>query len=206
LGGDPYFEAGETWPRSASGRPMEFICQIFNEASIELPDSIQLLQLFYDMEELPWENEQDGWMVKLYPTLKRNQMITITPPTELEPIQYIPIRYESIKDAPDWDALKRFCPEILKTITEQYMGMDEWEFYHKSLASILKNDFNASKLSGYANWHQHDDHPLNHDDNPLELLLQLNSEEHPDLMWGYTGKLYLFFDPGLYEARMIIQG
>jgi uncharacterized protein YwqG len=67
--GQPYFEKGEKWPTAKNGNKLEFVFQIFNEDGLELPKNIKLIQFYYDFDENPWDNEDDGWLVKIYENL-----------------------------------------------------------------------------------------------------------------------------------------
>ncbi|WP_405225644.1 DUF1963 domain-containing protein [Dokdonia sp. Asnod1-B02] len=55
FGGHPYFEKGESWPKTNKGDHLAFIFQIFNTPELELPENIALIQFYYDWEEFPWE-------------------------------------------------------------------------------------------------------------------------------------------------------
>ena len=57
FGGQPYFEEGEKWPQSKSGKSLDFIFQIYNDERIELAADIKLIQFYYDWEEFPWDTE-----------------------------------------------------------------------------------------------------------------------------------------------------
>src|SRR5215203_2954478 len=74
FGGQPYFEEGDEWLKSKSGRHMDFIFQIFNSEELVLPKSIKLVQFFYDLEEFPWDTKDDGWYVKIYETLNVDKL------------------------------------------------------------------------------------------------------------------------------------
>src|SRR5690606_20867777 len=106
FGGQPYFEEGETWPVSGNGAPMSFIFQVFNTGGINLPPEIGLIQFYYDFEAFPYDTEDDGWLVKMYPKVNKNKIISIERPPELDTPQYCDIEFMAIKSLPDWDGIR----------------------------------------------------------------------------------------------------
>lgn len=69
FGGQSYFEKGENWPTTKSGKYLDFIFQVFSRPDIEVPASIKLIQFYYNWDEFPWDTENDGWLVKIYKSI-----------------------------------------------------------------------------------------------------------------------------------------
>lgn len=91
FGGLPYCEAGERWPRRSNGKPLHFVFQIFNQANLEIPDAIRLIQFYYDLDALSFDTEDEGWQVRIYKTLRIDNRVCAEPPPLLDITPYCPI-------------------------------------------------------------------------------------------------------------------
>ena len=105
FGGQPYFEHGEVWPRSKSGRNLSFIFQIFNQEGLELPAQIKLIQFFYDFESYPWDTADDGWLVKIYKEINPDKIQFIERPEELDFNKYCEVKFRAGSSLPDWEGI-----------------------------------------------------------------------------------------------------
>ena len=204
FGGQPYFEEGEDWPKSQSGRNMEFIFQIFNEEGLELPKEIKLLQFFYDWEEFPWETENDGWLVKIYEELIINKIKKFKKPSEQEIAKYCEIKFIPIKSQPDWEGLDLYnntAAKLACTINEN----KPWDSYGKIVEMLIGEEDYKSQLGGYPKWVQGESTPKNIKGDEMKLLFQLDSEDNAGLMWGDVGLIYLFYDVETKKIEFTLQ-
>src|SRR5690606_35034188 len=110
FGGQPYFEKGELWPTTTQkGKSLEFIFQIFNKSDVQLPESIELIQLYYDWDEFPWDSSSDGWLVKIYKKIDKKKIKLIQKPSGLERSKYCEIEFKSTLSLPDWEGIDLHC-------------------------------------------------------------------------------------------------
>lgn len=193
FGGQPYFEEGDEWFTSKSGRPMDFIFQVFNSDELVLPNSIKLVQFFYDMEEFPWDTKDDGWYVKIYETPDLEKRKTIDRPAELEEPKYCEITFKLVDSLPDWEGIDLYEKKIAKIASE--LNEDEpWEAYDTVVEKLIGEQDYRSQLGGYPRWVQGESTPQNSDGENMQLLFQIDSEDNAGLMWGDVGLVYAFYD------------
>ena len=205
FGGQPYFEKHELWPKSKAGKNLDFIFQVFNSAELQLPDSIELIQFYYDWEEFPWDTTDDGWLVKIYKTIDKEKIKTIEKPSELESSKYCEIDFKTVKSLPDWEGLDVFCNKALKLACE--LDEDEsWELYDQVVTKLTgKEGEYQSQLGGYPRWVQGEATPDNSKGNPTKLLFQIDSEDNAEIMWGDAGLIYVFYDEETEDTEFTLQ-
>jgi uncharacterized protein YwqG len=206
FGGQPYFEIGEEWVKSANGNYMDFVFQIFNDDSLVLPKEIKLLQFYYDWEEFPWNTEEDGWHLKIYRTLEPENIKIIDKPSELNSSKYCDIVFKKINSLPDWEGLELYEKKAadLSSVLDR---KSDWEPYQKMVQKLLPeyNSWNWSTLGAYPQWIQSGETPKNSKQENMKLLFQLDSEDNADIMWGDAGCIYLFYDENTQETAFILQ-
>ncbi|WP_240409028.1 DUF1963 domain-containing protein [Flavobacterium psychrotrophum] len=193
FGGQPYFEAGAQWPQSESGRPMEFIFQVFNDGSLALPPSIKLIQFFYDLDAFPYETDDDGWVVKIYRSIDTTAQIKIPQPYSDIPVKYCEVHFSPVSSLPDWEGLDVYGPEIAE-LAEIINDDEPWEAYDAVVQKLTGSSDYRSQLGGYPNWVQGESTPENKKGANVKLLFQIDSEENAGLMWGDVGLVYVFYD------------
>jgi uncharacterized protein YwqG len=193
VGGQPYFEEGEEWVQTESGKNLDFIFQVFNNGEVELPDNISLVQFYYDWDESPYETEQEGWQVKIYETLNPIHAIVLPKPEGLKESRYCEIKTSTIQSLPDWDGLDVYGPAI-KNLCTTINEDDPFTTYKETAMKLSADIINKSKLGGYPNWIQYNDTPMLPDKHPMKMLFQLISEKNAGLEWGDYGILYIFYD------------
>lgn len=194
FGGEPYFEEGAIWPRSKSGRAMDFVFQIFNGADNVLPDHIELVQFFYDHDEFPTYTNEDGWSVKIFKKLNKNKMVSLLRPLESGIFPYCEISCKAVLSLPDWEGICRFVPELKKSLS--LISADEPREVYEGLAEkITGSAYYQSQLGGFPKWVQSETTPVNSKNEPVMLLFQIDSEENAGIMWGDMGLVYVFYDP-----------
>ncbi len=204
FGGMPYFESSEVWPKSKEGNHLNFIFQLFNGPDIELPENIKLVQFFYDLDEMPWSSDDDGWLVKIYETLDNSKVLIIDKPSELPKSKYCEISLESVKSLPDWEGLEVFN----ENVSELASKIDEdksWEIYDELVYKLTGQDDYQSQLGGYPRWVQGEGTPQNKDGEDFRLLFQIDSEENAGLMWGDSGLIYVFYDEKSKDISLELQ-
>lgn len=201
FGGKPYFEAGESWPYDESGT-LDFVLQVYNDGRMGLPDDVLLIQFFYNFEESPWESDNDGWLIKTYPSPSAAKAVTVARPiTERQ--KYCEIRFEEVMTVPDWESLSDTHPEI-ETIAEM-VHPEGWESYETVTERLTGPQASQSRFGGYPYWIQGDETPLADDGTPLRLLMQIDSEDNAGVMWGDAGIVYLFYDPATKQFQFLMQ-
>jgi len=204
FGGAPYFEKGEEWPKAKNGKHLDFIFQVFNDTDLQLPKSIELIQFYYDWEELPWETESDGWLVKIYKKTQKENIVFIEKPNELEKSKYCEINFKPVKSLPDWEGIELHCNNAYKLSC--VLDPDKpWRIYQQIVTKIIGEQEFQSQLGGYPLWVQGESTPKDSKGNPMNLLFQIDSEYDAGLMWGDVGLIYVFYDEESEKIEFILQ-
>ncbi|ASZ10729.1 DUF1963 domain-containing protein [Chitinophaga pendula] len=193
FGGTPYFEQGEAWPVTEKGTPLAFIFQIINDGQISLPESIKVLQFYYDWENGPWDTPEDGWLVKTYRQIDPQAPSIAEKPYTRRLVKFCNITFEQVKSLPDWEGISHWnknAEAIAGTINEA----EPWEAYDEAVKQLIGEQSYRSQLGGYPKWLQAAADPANTAGHPMPLLFQLDSESHPGLNWGDSGLVYVFLD------------
>lgn len=193
FGGQPYFEKGEQWPKSKSGKNLEFIFQVFNNRDLQLPKNIELIQFYYDWDEFPWDTGDDGWFVKIYKSIEKEKIKFIDKPNKLEKSKYCEINFSSTKSLPDWEGIDLHCNDAFKLSC--VLNEDKpWDSYDQIVTKLIGEQDYQSQLGGYPKWVQGESTPKDKEGNPMKLLFQIDSEDNAGLMWGDVGLIYVFYD------------
>ncbi|MCL2521688.1 MAG: YwqG family protein [Erysipelotrichales bacterium] len=213
IGGTPYFERGESWPKTKDGTYLQFICQIFNDGNSGLPDNIKLLQFYYavDGEYMAFETADKGWLVKVYENLDKANVAIVPKPEnehfeEWDNVEYCELSFKKIKSLPDWEGISHYSKNASNLSC--ILNEDEpWANYEKIKAKLTEREYEEdeeiyiSQIGGYPAWVQGDDTPEG-----CEFLLQLNSEEETtNLMWGDMGLVYFFYNKKNKKIEFILQ-
>ena len=201
FGGQPYFEKGEHWPMAKNGEKLEFVFQIFNEEGLIIPEKIKLIQFYYDFDsdELIWDTEDDGWLVKIYENIDKDNCVIIEKPEELDTVKYFDIEYEKVKSLPDWEGISTFCDNASKLSC--VLNEDApWVNYDNTVEKLIGEQNMYSQLGGYAQWIQggraHKD---------FVFLFQIDSEEDAGLYWSDVGMIYVFYNCKTKEIKFELQ-
>ena len=193
FGGQPYFEKGERWPTTKNGKKLEFIFQVFNSTDLQLPKSVELIQFYYDWDEFPWDTSNDGWLVKIYKKIQKENIEFIEKPSELEKSKYCDITFKLTKSLPDWEGINLHCNDASKLSC--ILNEDEpWESYDQIVTKLIGKQYYQSQLGGYPKWVQGESTPKDSEGNSMNLLFQIDSEDNAGLMWGDLGLIYVFYD------------
>lgn len=192
FGGHPFFEKGEEWPISKSGKHLDFIFQVYNSPKLELPKSIGLVQLFYDWEEFSWDAENEGWLVKIYSKANKEMSEYIAKPIDLEKSKFCRLEFRPTQTLPDWEGIDLFGNYASKLSC--VLNEDEpWDSYDQIVTKLIGEQEYQSQLGGYPKWIQGELTPKDNEGNPMKLLFQIDSED-AGLMWGDVGLIYVFYD------------
>ncbi|SIS47915.1 protein of unknown function [Zobellia uliginosa] len=147
FGGRPYFEKGEVWPTNKKGKNLEFIFQVFNSTDLKLPKSIELIQFYYDWDEMPWDTSDDGWLVKIYKKIEKGNIKLIDTPSELEKSRYCEIKFSSTQSLPDWEGIDLYCRNASKMSC--VLDEDEpWGSYDQIVTKLIGEQDYQSQLGG----------------------------------------------------------
>ena len=204
FGGNPYFEKGESWPKTDNGNHLAFIFQIFNTPELELPESIALVQFYYDWEEFPWETSSEGWLVKIYKKVNQDMVGFIATPSTLETAKYCLINCSATNSLPDWEGIDLHSPPASKLSC----ALDEnepWDSYDQVVEKLIGEQDYLSQLGGYPKWVQGEETPNDSNGNPMKLLFQIDSEDNAGLMWGDVGLIYVFYDESSEKIEFTLQ-
>ncbi|MFN0213747.1 MAG: YwqG family protein [Saprospiraceae bacterium] len=200
VGGMPYMPKNLDWPRNTEGAPLFFLAQInFAETPSLAPfPSKGVLQFFihdddlYGMDFDKPEN-QDNFRVLFHPEVLEDESVLQSKlPTDTwdesllphHPDESYPLTFglaEEVAPITDYQFYQHFGNDFFRQFGEK-----EWD-----LMSELEKSVRAQghKIGGYAYFTQDD--PRRPED-PMLLLLQLDSDEGMDLMWGDMGVGHFF--------------
>jgi len=193
FGGDPFFEQGETWP-TVDGKPLSFICQFYDLEGQFFPDGVKLVQFFFDQEELAFETDDQGWLVKVYSDTSKDKSEFLEKPAGLEKSKYCEVSFEPTKSLPRWEEIDRHGDQASKLSCVLNEG-EPWGAYDSVVTKLAGEHEEGSQIGGYPMWIQGDETPNTSDGKVMKLFFQIDSEEKAGLMWGDVGLIYIFFDP-----------
>ena len=193
FGGLPYCEAGERWPRRSNGKPLHFVFQIFNQANLEIPDAIRLIQFYYDLDALSFDTADGGWQVRIYKKLRIDNRVCAEPPALLDITPYCDVRFTRGQSLPDWEGIDLFDPAA-SDLSCVLNPDSPWDCYQQAAQARVGDSEFGSQLGGYPQWIQGEDTPEADDGQPMKLLFQVDSSPQAGLMWGDAGLVYVFYD------------
>jgi uncharacterized protein YwqG len=202
FGGIPYFEKGERWPVNKDGKPLEFVFQIFNDGTLQMPENIKLVQFFFDFKVCPWENGADGYCIKVYEKLDKGGVEVLADPCAEKEVKYCEIAFKEGKSLPDWNEIGECSREAEGVASEADGLFDGLEYrlqrdIYSEVFEELTNydDYDYSSHSGgFASWIQGSENPNRTTGEKWELLCQIDSEEDANIMWGDCGSIYIFYN------------
>jgi uncharacterized protein YwqG len=200
VGGHPYFPKSVVWPCAPDGKPLFFLAQInFSEIPVLAPFPTRgIVQFFindddlYGMDFDDGEN-QDTFRVMFHPEVVDNTALLQTSFPALAPYEDLlphhpeesyPLTFElqeSVVPVTDYDFYNHFGGDFFRQFGEK-----EWDVMEE-FGKAVRPD--GHRLGGYAYFTQDD--PRRPED-PKILLLQLDSDETMDLMWGDMGVGHFF--------------
>ncbi len=200
VGGMPYLPKEMNWPVGAEGRALFFLAQInFSEMPALSPFPTEgILQFFindddlYGMDFDDGEN-QDTFKVLFHPKVVQQESILQKSIPDLEADEEM-LPHHPVESFPLTATLSDEVAAITDYRFYQYFGQDyfrqfgekEWDIMDSFGKTVRPQ---GHKLGGYAYFTQDD--PRRPED-PMLLLLQLDSDEMMDLMWGDMGVGHFF--------------
>jgi uncharacterized protein YwqG len=190
IGGDPYFEAGETWPTNPeTGQPLELIFQLVNpNGDMPWPFEAQVVQFYhnYHWGELPFDDGHEplDFCLKTYARLRPAQLAQVPRPAALPPIGFSYIHTQPGPSLPDDDELADIAP-ALQVLCEQLNPEDWRDTYNAAVTELASEPDLGSWVGGYAQWLQ-GAYPTG------TFWLQFDSTA--EFSWGDAGLLYFCVD------------
>jgi uncharacterized protein YwqG len=219
VGGSPETPDSLEWPRNGD-YPLSFLVQI-NLAEVAkvykdnlLPKS-GWLWFFYDTEDFPWgfdPADRDGWKVLFFDgpldKLKRRE-----PPEELEDMEpFTPCSVELSKELsiPSVTTLESWDMELTEEESDAYLDLleqlDEEEVFNigdhqllgypmeiqGEMSFELEAVTNGINMGGPEGFKKADTRETREGAKEWRLLLQVDSDENADMMWGDLGRLYFW--------------
>lgn len=200
VGGQPYLPKQSAWPKGADGRPLFFLAQLnFAEMPALAPFPDAGIVQFYinddDLYGMDFDNgeNKDHFQVLFHATVEQNPALLQNSLPEQDcdeemlphhPDESYPLTFtlaEEVAPITDYRFYQHFGADFFRQFGEQ-----EWDVmgaFEKSLRA------QGHKVGGYAYFTQDD--PRRPED-PMLLLLQLDSDETMDLMWGDMGVGHFF--------------
>lgn len=216
IGGKPDVPKGFEWPKYYDN-PLSFIAQI-NMAEIVPFDTERILPasgmlyFFYDCEQQTWgfdPEDKDCWKVHYYDG-SLDELIRMEFHEELpEYAQYhaVKVSFKNEISLPSWDSdyidslnLSEEEKDAFSELCEKFIG--EQQVINKLLGhsdniqgdmqlecQLVSNGLYCGDSSGYES---PDRAKLEKDAKDWRLLLQIDSDENAQMMWGDVGRLYFW--------------
>jgi uncharacterized protein YwqG len=218
IGGLPYLPANAAWPHGSNAEPLGFLAQInLNNLSmnpIGLPNT-GILSFFYDTDNQPWGFYEDagGWRV-LYSSFDSPFRLTDYPSASKQPLlsphgvqlieeTTIPaprsIELDGISIEEGSDKWKSYYAMRDKLVANFEGGVAHRLFGHPDaiqgcMQRIIQFESRGEKLpQGVYSYYEHPraDELIPGSSN-WKLVLQLDSDERLDVMWGDNGRLFFW--------------
>ena len=189
IGGDPYFEADESWPTNPeTGQPLELIFQLVSlDDTPPWPFAAQVVQFYhnYHWGELPFDNSYPvDFQVKTYPRICPERQVRLPRPAALPVLAFTALRTQPAPSLPDDDELADLAPEV-QALCEQLRPEDWRRAYQEAVTELAGEPDLGSWIGGYAQWLQ-GAYPTG------TFWLQFDSTD--DFAWGDAGLLYFCVD------------
>jgi uncharacterized protein YwqG len=199
VGGQPYLPKNVVWPCAPDGKELFFLAQINFAAAPALPPfpSSGILQFFINDDDLYGMDFDDGenpdtFRVLYYPDVVENEAVLQKAPPMLRaydnlphhPDEEYPLKFElaeGVVPVTDYAFYQHFGGDFFRQFGEK-----EWDVMDEFGKAVRPEGHN---MGGYAYFTQDD--PRRPED-PMLLLLQLDSDETMDLMWGDMGVGHFF--------------
>ena len=213
VGGQPGLTPGAVWP-SHEGTPLGFLARL-SLADIHavqpmpwLPDSGALL-FFYDIEQQPWgfdPADRGGWSVLHVDDL---QLPAVAPAATSSVAPTVPFRYvrfDPIQSRPSQERDEVAILKLNDAESEELMRISDAPFANGpkhqvgGFPSPIQSDemeVEAQLASNGVYWGDGSGDPVKRaalapGAAEWRLLLQFDSDEHLDLMWGDSGTIYFW--------------
>lgn len=200
FGGLPYLPNGCEYPLDAEGKPLFLLAQINFEEVPELEGFPQtgILQIFVAETETYGANfenpiEQDGFRVIYFPNFSDLETDLVTDFSFLPKPKYLPLRTASALQFE-----KKWAPVSLNDFEfENFFGPNFFQQFgdkEDEIAEEYAERFSAMghKMGGYAFFTQYDPREYVAGGKSYRLLLQMDTDDEVDMMWGDSGVANFF--------------
>jgi uncharacterized protein YwqG len=200
VGGQPYLPKEQNWPCMDDGSPLFFLCQInFAELPALAPFPTEGIVQFYinddDLYGMDFDDGevQDTFRVLWHPKVVQNEATLQGGMSHLRdyddllphhPDESYPLVFsldEEVAPITDYRFYEAFGPDFFRQFDAA-----EWDVMDEFGKCVRPQ---GHKLGGYAYFTQDDPRTIQ---DPKLLLLQLDSDETMDLMWGDMGVGHFF--------------
>lgn len=192
--GNPYFEKSESWPISElSGKPLHFVFQVFNNGKLGFPDEIGLIQFYIDLENIPQNYQDKGFLIKTYNNPMKENSIIIKQEEgnlcEMALWEYT----NNVLSAPSWEDVPY---QLVRRIIDLENETDNNEIYNDIKYELKCDNQMKSKILGFPGWYQGVDPLVEQLENCLFLM-----DIHSGLKWCWMGAIYFFWD---YNSKKLL--
>lgn len=191
FGGAPYAEAGDEWPTcSGCDNDLVFVAQIRDDLSNVL------VVFFYCFDCFPWglsDEERGQWVVRRYESPDVDRAANLEPRNEMAlAVRPCTVTKHVVRALPDWESLESHSADASQLCSE-LNAESPWETYNSAVArNECLTDF-ATVLGGYPRWVQGQATAVCPECNEhMHFIVQIDSEDGAELMWGDVGLVYLF--------------
>lgn len=182
--GNPYFKEGEEWPLSPiTNKPMHFVFQIFNSRETPLPPEVELVQLFVDLENIPFSNDDPGLLIKTYASAPLEKAVSLSTPATRVGEMAVMAFTENVNCLPSWDDVPG---SLRRDIIKLEIQGDNDEVYNDIGYDLKADDAMKSKIGGYPGWYQSAEKTAA----DYTFLFDINR----GLKWCWMGAVYFFWD------------
>jgi uncharacterized protein YwqG len=196
FGGLPYLESHDEWPMcSACGNALVFIAQFnLSDCAHETPDNALYL-FYYCMECLPWggkDSERGQWAVRRYvdATLEKLKPLSKAASNPEQAIPPCTVRHGAVMTLPDWEELDN---ADIRAACAALDAQEPWEAYAEAATRLGSLHDSATLIDAYPFWIQgRAEKNCPQCSAPMQVLIQIDSDEKIRLMWGDMGLIYLF--------------
>jgi uncharacterized protein YwqG len=224
IGGKPDLPVGTSWP-TWNGSDLSFIAQInladFRKASQTLLPEKGLLSFFYDSEQTTWgfdPKDSGSWRVMYFSDLSSLERFEL-PASLPDYARYPACKVEFVKTTtlPPWDSL--FVDKLNLTETERDAYYDMLDNLHEETVGplhqvgghpatiqgemqlecqLVSHGIYCGDVEGYADPRRAE---LESGAEDWCLLLQIDSDDNSEMMWGDVGMIYFWIQRQALEQQ-----
>jgi len=203
IAGDPYFPKADEYPVDGEGHPMKLLAQINFGQLPKLEDYPEsgLLQIFISVHDdlygmnIDQKQDQKDFRIRFIeePFLPKEELISDFSFVKIPDDVYFPVTKEGA-------VLAELTSETISAGDyrfEKVFGKESWDLFESMTddgeeADALMDEFYETqsgfghKIGGYPGFTQEDPRQYENQDHAL-LLLQIDSDDEVDMMWGDCG-------------------
>lgn len=195
VGGPPFLPAGQTWPTCGHcQKPLTFIGQM---PVAGLPGA-ELLTFYYCLACRPGGPEgAAAYHLALHGGVSQGPLQNPAPESRSGGPVPCRVTLTEAVSVPHWE-------DARSDVAHLDLGSDPWEAYRDVWDALTNAPTLETRLGGYPDWISGAEWPACPDcGRRMTLLWQLDSEPETGLMWGDSGRLFLFACPGPCHDRAL---